>query len=1568
MKAPLLAATLVFALAQAAPACTLDLSIEQNVVPVATLILASPDSSRSSAINGSPDRAHPAGIIHAYSAAVLASGPPGSTRGPTTWTPAGDGVTICNLQGTLDVAGGDWWCEVEHAASGDYTAVFKIKSAFFIDGAKVDECEVQQTFSYRYDSEAPTLRWSPDPGGKVVSSSDVFRVAAEDETVLQQLEVHSSAGSFLGQDDNASSIVAGPVGQNLFRYHTLAGAKSSTVTVSLAGLRGTVTAEAKATDYGTMRRPDGAYDWHTTSDARSFTVDADPPKVRILALGSPDEQGHLSPISGTASDDVAVAEVTISVKDLATGKWWDGSTFTASGAPIKQVVHGPGGQSVDWSYAGLAAAVLPKQGAVWLVAVEAVDMVGRTGEAKGLISILPTGLLRQRQGYVADQSCQAAGRPTTDPLWGEAGLMLIPFILPAGSPELALALSHSVKGPSDSVWGRGWTSPHDQALRLKSGDAILWTDGNGTQKHYFPPATGDVYTAPPQSFTQLTVTERDSNGHPVRAELKEKDGTVTAFQLAGGTYTLRPTVLADRNGLHINYTRDTDGRLTRAQDSHGRYLQLTYGTDGRVSRVDDSASRSVTYVYDANGNKTSEAAPNGTTGFVYDAQGRLTRMNYPNGGFRALSYGADGKVRSEESDSAQETLTYDYFPSSTVVTDALNRKTVYEFATLNGLRRTTRIIDPDGKEVSFAYDANMNLIRQVDSRTGAARTTEYTYDAQGNVTGVKDPANGQTGVAYDPVFNQPTSITDPNGNPATTLGYNGANGDLTSVVSVVAGRQLTTSLGYDGLGHVTSITDPKSKTTTFEYDNNGQLTRVQDPVHPATLLARDAAGRVTSQKDPKTGLLTTFAYDPDGSLTDVTDALNGVTHYEYTSGREARLLAKVTDARQRALGSGLGTQFGYDTLARLTSVTAPNSPARTFTYNDDGTLKRAVNARGQAADLSYDGKGRLTSKTTPEGTWQYGYDDANRQTLIVTPDGSRIERTFDTLDRLLSSVQTYPDGYSATLTYDYDANGNKKHTHTPWGTFSYDYDEMNRMKLLTDPEGKAFSFIYDDAGRRSSIIRSIGLDTRYDYDDAGQLTIMRHTRNSDQVVLSSAGYEYDAAGNRTKMIDPQGTHEYTYDDLHRLTRAQHPSASALQNQVETFDYDGVGNRTADQGVTGYQYDAANRITENSLYTFQHDSDGNVSRRTAKVGPEDVPLSYDSQNQLKRVDLPDGSHADFAYDGLGRRLEKDLTSTQGTQKQRYVYDGEDILAILGPNSGNSLLALFTHGPGIDEPLKMNGPNGELFFLTDGSGSIVALMGANNDIVERVEYQAYGTPTFIDVRTQTPGYSNRSWTASPFAFAGGVWDFEFESYLHQHRMYVPLLGSYASTDPYFSINPYAYALNNPIRATDPGGEEAQTISFLTLFSIATLAAANLPDLPGREQCSIGPQSFDVNTSLGTVTGAPRRLDILFGQKGIGRRFSDKDETPRHLRNRLLTDVVEDLKKGTLRPDQVPVRFIAKNNERIAIDNRSLYVVYEAGLNPIGIDVTGDSDAERQLAKRLLEMGGSPSTSIHIRQGGK
>ena len=110
---------------------------------------------------------------------------------------------------------------------------------------------------------------------------------------------------------------------------------------------------------------------------------------------------------------------------------------------------------------------------------------------------------------------------------------------------------------------------------------------------------------------------------------------------------------------------------------------------------------------------------------------------------------------------------------------------------------------------------------------------------------------------------------------------------------------------------------------------------------------------------------------------------------------------------------------------------------------------------------------------------------------------------------------------------------------------------------------------------------------------------------------------------------------------------------------------------------------ANQLLQDRDFIYQYDDNGNLTRKTAKVGGQITSYEYTAENQLVRV-VSNGTTVNYKYDGLGRRVEKEVINV-GSVVTRYVYDNEDILLEL--DGANNIVARYTHGPGIDEPLVM-----------------------------------------------------------------------------------------------------------------------------------------------------------------------------------------------------------------------------------------------------------------------------------------
>lgn len=1007
------------------------------------------------------------------------------------------------------------------------------------------------------------------------------------------------------------------------------------------------------------------------------------------------------------------------------------------------------------------------------------------------------------------------------------------------SPAPSVIPFHDNLNPAPSVWGAGWHEASDATLQVRADGSVTWVDGSGAQRTFTAELGTDIdlsdpallefaihgttstpapaglkyrgtptYLQPLNTYERLVFSTGAAANLPTELRLESVNGDVTRFNAFESSAVLRPALLTDRNGNTLAYARDAGGRLIKVTDVHGRFTAVAYSTQGFVQTLTDHsglAGRVVTYGYDALGRKTSEVGPEGTTGYLYEGTtARIARITYPNGSFRRYEYDAAGRVTLEASDNEEDKLTYVYESTRTLITDAFLKTTVRELKSLSGALRPFRITDPKGGVTELAYDENLNLTRFEDPRDHA---TTYAYDAFGNVTDATTLAdNGSTLTQYGGPFHQPSLVTDPNTNQ-TAFGYNSPQGDLTSVTTPDG----TTTMGHDPFGHVTNSDPPGPvPATTFGYDPaTGALDLVTDPLGRPTQLLRDTLSRVRTNIDPK-GKRTDFSYDDDGSLKTVKEYLPGQTletRYEYVPGRTGRLLSKVFDAKNQE------TRFEYDGLGRLQYVSNPvdrlNAKRKEFTYDQKSRLKTSRDPDANLLTFDYDDLDRLTLKQRPDGNVNYGYDANGNLTTVNNPNAA-LAMTYDVRDRLETVRQTV-GGVEYLLTYGYDKNGNRKSMATPWGTFLYTYDSMNRLDLMTVPASlgapaRTFDFDYDALGRRTKLVYPNNTEAVYTYDEASQLKEIRHKLQASTHTLALAQYDYDAAGNRTSMTDLNGTHFYGYDDLHRATAAVHPAGSALEIKHEVFTYDAVGNRLADARAGGYDYDSANRLLSDSLYTYCNDDNGNRTCRQSRTAPLDrTNYAYDSENQLIQVANATGTF-NYKYDGLGRRIEKSSGAAAG-QTVRYVYDNEDILATV--DGANNLIAVFGHGPGIDEPLMMRKGDGlENFMHANALDNSAALSNAAGAVAESVEYETFGSPRFIDRRGGGPVISRYSSIGSMFAFTGREWDEGVDLFFFRARVLDSSTGRFLQKDlqgHVLGVNLYLYARGNPQRFIDPEGAD-------------------------------------------------------------------------------------------------------------------------------------------------------------------
>jgi RHS repeat-associated protein len=361
-----------------------------------------------------------------------------------------------------------------------------------------------------------------------------------------------------------------------------------------------------------------------------------------------------------------------------------------------------------------------------------------------------------------------------------------------------------------------------------------------------------------------------------------------------------------------------------------------------------------------------------------------------------------------------------------------------------------------------------------------------------------------------------------------------------------------------------------------------------------------------------------YQYDPAGNLVQFTDRKNQTTTFTY-------------DALNRRIGAsyadGSSTAFIYDAVGRLTKATDSVAGAIEFVYDNLDRLSKEISAQG-VVEYAYDALGRRsTMKANGATPVSYGYDAASRLTQVAQA-GLVVGLGYDNANRRTSL--TYPNGTST----------------------AYSYDNASRVTAITHngPAGliESLSYAYDAAGNRIGLTRTNGTASNLPaavqaaYDAANQ-----------QIQFNSLPATFDANGNLTTSTDASGTTTYTWDARNRLISQNGPGVSA------TFQYDALGRRvskTINSVTTQYLYDGNGIVQEiggsavGASYVRSLNIDEPFVRQSATGNEfyhvDALGSTLDLTNQAGAV------QASYQYEAFGK------TVRTGTSSNPFQYTGRE----------------------------------------------------------------------------------------------------------------------------------------------------------------------------------------------------------------------------------------------------------------------------------------------------------------------
>jgi len=399
-------------------------------------------------------------------------------------------------------------------------------------------------------------------------------------------------------------------------------------------------------------------------------------------------------------------------------------------------------------------------------------------------------------------------------------------------------------------------------------------------------------------------------------------------------------------------------------------------------------------------------------------------------------------------------------------------------------------------------------------------------------------------------------------------------------------------------------------------------------------LERDGAGYLLTRTDQ-----IRYRFNAEGRLTRVEDL----------SGNALELIYAGANLSEVRATDGSVLRATSDTAGRITRLDGPGAISLSYTYDGDGRLLTATDAKGETATYTYDANG-MTRLDTPAGRDFLGeqrYDGQGRVTFQRVGENFINAFVYDDANR----TATLTDTYGNTITYIYDEKGRLvEQVDALGGSEQIAYNADNKVTSRTDQNGNTTSYQYDGDGNKVLQIDALGNRRGWTYD--GEHRVTSETDELGRVTR----YEYDGQGRRTAVIDPLG----------QRTEMRYNSAGQIEEQIASggrttrYSYDSAGNLLSETdalgAVTRYEYDAQGRRVKQTdalggVRSWAYDANGNLVSETDPLG-RTTTYGYDEDNNRAAETDAAGNTTRYAYNKLGRLVT--ITHVDGGTT-RFVYD-------------------------------------------------------------------------------------------------------------------------------------------------------------------------------------------------------------------------------------------------------------------------------------------------------------------------
>ena len=373
--------------------------------------------------------------------------------------------------------------------------------------------------------------------------------------------------------------------------------------------------------------------------------------------------------------------------------------------------------------------------------------------------------------------------------------------------------------------------------------------------------------------------------------------------------------VTDRNGTQTRYAYNIYDNLTErtAKKTDGTELsdRYEYTAEGLLKSAIAQGMR-YHYVYDALGRLTEKKASGRTLlSFQYDRNGNLTHQTDVTGKVTEYRYDLTDNIR-EVWDNDKKIAEYTYNPDDTI--NSLSCGSLYTEYTYDADRNLTGLKTKFGTEVivenKYTYDGNGNQLEKLQKHG----TIKYSYDRMNRLQKVQYP-NATEELFYDKAGNRTKRL------------YNGAEElyqyDKRNRLTTYTKGGVTSQFTYDNAGNL--LKDDKAKYTYDAFNRNTKVETFNGNIQINRYDAEDLRHEMEEN-----GKLVTFIFRGDEIVTEETqedkiryirtnsllasDAESARTYYHYASDEMGSITHVVDSETEEVLN-----HYEYDAWGNLTT-------------------------------------------------------------------------------------------------------------------------------------------------------------------------------------------------------------------------------------------------------------------------------------------------------------------------------------------------------------------------------------------------------------------------------------------------------------------------------------------------------------------------------------------------------------------------------------------------------------------------------------------------------------------------